>query len=186
MSGHYMRQYREHGEGIELSGRNEMDCKEKDYRSFYQSSEAYYYKNNALTFPSGTVDEIYFGLSCGGGGTHGEMSMKFIELGGRTVPRLEVFDDGWETLNSFTDLLAEMAGVTDENITPKEFCTILVRCGFEDKTPRDNPYDAKTRSHTPTRQEFQEALRAIATLPSHFGNDDATAIARKALGVEKP
>lgn len=159
-----------------------MDCKEKDYRSFSHHNESYYAKS--LPLSQGVVDDIYFGLSCGGGGTHGEMKMEWTELGGRSVPQLKVYDDAWGVLASFTDLLTEMASVTDDNITPKEFCEMLIRCGFKDTTQRKNPRPAAARSHTPSRQEFLQALSAIATLPSCSGNGDAKAIASKALGIE--
>lgn len=111
--------------------------------------------------------------------------MEWTELGGMDVPQLRVYDDGWEVLAGFTDLLAEMAEVSDDNITPKLFCEMLIRCGFKDSTLRDDPRPAEKRSHTPSRQEFLEALSSIATLPSRSGNDDAKAIALRALGIEE-
>jgi hypothetical protein len=163
-------------------------CKFKDYRSFTHCSEAYYAKS--LPLPPGVVDEFFFGLSCGGGGTHGEMKMEFRELGGDIVAELQVFDDGWEVLASFTDLLAEMAKVNttssnDKSITPKEFSEMLIRCGFKDQTQRDDPNPVAVRSHTPSRDELEEALRSIAGLPGRSIADEATFIARKALRIEK-
>jgi hypothetical protein len=178
-----------------------MECKEKDYRSFTHYSESYYAKSIPLT--NGVVDDVYFGLSCGGGGTHGEMKMEWTELGGSMVPQLRVYDDGWGVLASFSDLLAEMAKVENDNITPKEFCEMLLRCGFKDCTRRVGPQPIKDEPYPPSRADYEQALQTIATLwPMHTtakigdvaGVNDgrnraiiaegAVTIARKALGIE--
>jgi hypothetical protein len=183
------------------------DVHKGDYRSFVHCSEAYYHK--ALGFSGDTVDEVYFGLSCGGGGTHGEMVMNWSPLGGKNVPQLRVFDDGWPILASFPDLLKELAtvgaeSISDVSITPKEFCEILIRCGFKDDTQREDPRPAESKSHTPDRAELEKALQSIANLwpvetsakiSSVSGINDgrsrailaesAVTIARNALGIEK-
>ncbi len=155
-----------------------MTCKAKDYRGFCHMGEAYYHKGDrALRFPSGVVDQVCFGLSCGDGGTHGEMLMEFSELGGKVIPQLKVYDDGWIILSSFTDLLAELAkenraSISVKSITPKEFCAILLRCGFKDKTPYENPNLPET-IRVPALSDYREALCSIAD------------IAHKALGIER-
>lgn len=186
-------------------------CKEKDYRCFYHFGEAYYYKSGGLSFDRGVKDQISFGLSCGGGGTHGEMIMEFSELGGKIIPQLKVYDDAWGILASFTDLLAEMSkavavSIHDKSITPKQFCEMLLRCGFKDNTPYINPHPhlAKEISYTPSREELEQALSSIARLwpietTVKLGEvsgindgrsrailaEEAVTIARKALGIEK-
>jgi hypothetical protein len=181
-------------------------CKFDDYRSFTHCSEAYYTKPIGLS--PGVVDEIFFGLSCGGGGTHGEMKMEFRELGRKIVPQLQVFDDGWEVLASFTDLLTEMAKVSCpcsvNSITPKQFCEMLVRCGFKDITLRENPNPVPEESKIPPLEGYKQALHTIATLwpietSAKIGNvagindgrsraiiaENAVVIARRALGIER-
>ncbi|CAN5951017.1 unnamed protein product [Sphagnum jensenii] len=184
-----------------------MGCKEKDYRSFVHYGEAYY--ATALGFQPGIVDEVNFGLSCGGGGTHGEMSMIFQKLGGKIVPQLRVYDDAWNTLFWFSDILKELVLVgaktsRETSITPKEFCEILLSYGFQDNTPRENPHTGKDKSYTPSRHELEQALRDIANLwpigtsakiMDVAGVNDgksraiiaatAVTIARKALGIER-
>jgi hypothetical protein len=134
-----------------------------DYRGFTHSGESWYH--DVLPFRGDIVDEVFFGLSCGGGGTHGEMKIEWITLSGKVVPRLQVFDDGWEVLNSFSDLLAEMAKVDtnnhswkDKTITPKEFCAILIRCGFKDNTERENPNPLAPPKQEPRERALEKAL----------------------------
>lgn len=108
---------------------------ENDFvRGFHVTAEAWYSKS-----PSTAPDkpEIMFGLYAISGGTRGEMSIKWHELAGKSVPRLEVFDDGWKVLYTFADVLEAMANEDNRNITPKQFCDILMRCGFKDLTERD-------------------------------------------------
>jgi len=42
-----------------------------------------------------------FGMYVKGGGTSGEMAMRWHEIGGKKVPRLEVFSDAWSALVLF-------------------------------------------------------------------------------------
>jgi hypothetical protein len=182
-------------------------CKNGDYRSFVHCGEAYYTKVIGLS--KGCLDEVFFGLSCGGGGTHGEMKMEWKKLGGQPIPQLLVYDDGWEMLYSFQDLLAEMAkancpSMSDKSITPKEFCDMLIRCGFKDSTLRDDPDPPDEKSPEPSREDLEKALQSIATLwpvetSAKIGSvagindgrsrailaESAVTIARKALGIEK-
>ena len=178
-----------------------------DYRGFTNCGEAYYHKS--IGFSKGATGEVFLGLCAAGGGTKGEMKMEWIELGGKSVPQLQVFDDGWAVLASWPDLLAELAKVgcdsmSEKSITPKEFCEILLRLGFTDNTTREDPHPVSSDSHAPTRYELEKALRSIATLwpietsakiGSVSGINDgksrailaegAVTIARKALGIEK-
>ena len=103
-------------------------CKYGDYRSFVHCGEAYYAKK--LRISPGTVDEVFFGLSCGGGGTHGEMKMVWKQLGDKACPSLHVFDDGWEVLASWTDVITALGEngcevMSQHSITPKGFVQSL-------------------------------------------------------------
>ena len=106
-------------------------------RGFILLSEAWYAHANLRG--SDVIDEVSFGHYALEGGTTGEMSVRWSELGGKKVPKLECFDDGWHSLSTFTDLIAEMGNIDNENITPKDFCSLLTRLGFADMTPRKNP-----------------------------------------------
>ena len=84
-----------------------------------------------------------FGLYGIDGSTSGEMCVRWKELGGKIVPQLQVFDDGWSALASFPDLILELGDLDNQNITPKEFCALLKGLGFKDLTARVNPYAPK-------------------------------------------
>lgn len=184
-----------------------MKQKNGNYRGFTNCGEAYY--NKTLGFSKGVTGEVFLGLCAAGGGTKGEMKMEWVELGGKNIPRLQVFDDGWKVLASWPDLLAELAKVgcgsmSEKSITPKEFCEILLRLGFTDNTIRENPNPPDPPK--PTSEEMEDALRSIATLwpldtVAKIGPDAVTGvntgksraiiaecavtIARKTLGIEK-
>ncbi len=79
--------------------------------------------------------EIMFGIyhdedGKGNGGTSGEIEMEWEELGKKVVPQMSAYDDSWKVLYSFQDVMAELAKVDSENITPEVFCKILDSCGF--------------------------------------------------------
>jgi len=98
-------------------------------RAFIWSSRAWY---------SDSVrggEEIMFGMYSKGGGTTGEMGMRWIDFGrNKKAPQLQVFDDAWETLAMFPDLIKVLGEHDNKNITPQEFVDILKACGFADFT----------------------------------------------------
>ncbi len=112
---------------------SESNKHEGTKRGFYHFQGAFY---RQWGLPDGVRDQVMFGYY--GSGTSGEMAMRWIELGGRVVPRLEVYDDAWDALATFTELLRVMALSDGQNITPATFCSLLLSCGFEDMTQRTN------------------------------------------------
>jgi len=74
-----------------------------------------------------------------GGGTSGEFAIRWLHVGGRQVPRLEVFDDAWNALTRFDDLLKWLASVDGRNVTPRQVADALVSMGVKDMTQRDEP-----------------------------------------------
>ena len=105
----------------------------KEYkREFTYSKRAWYDRCS-------NDDVIYFGLYHPDGGTYGEMVMRWEDLAGEYTPQLQVFNDGWEALATFTDLIIELGKHDDENITPDKFIKILKGCGFTDDTPYIKP-----------------------------------------------
>jgi hypothetical protein len=112
-----------------------------DIRGFYHLSEAWYGPANLPN--ENVVDEVTFGHFAPEGGTSGEMSIKWYDLGSKVYLCLECFDDAWSSLSTFTDLIVEIGKLDGEKPTPKEFCELLIRLGFKDLTPRENPYTAK-------------------------------------------
>ena len=109
----------------------------KTVRAFYWCSQAWYAEANGYTRYN---DKINFGMYHKDGGTDGEMSVKWIELGNGLCPKLEVFDDAWKILSEFSDVIDKLAQVDGLNVSPDEIVNILLECGFQDFTPRENPY----------------------------------------------
>ena len=155
-----------------------------DFRGFYHLSEAWYGSANLQN--SQYLDEVSFGSFFPDGGTSGEMIMRWEELGGKNVPQLQCFDDGWSTLSSFTDLIAELGKLDDDNITPKQFCELLTRLGFKDLTARENPYgdkgDRKPRRETMLENTLAAMVDAVST--DVFGSELTTHVnnAKQLLG----
>lgn len=81
-------------------------------------------------------EDITFGLYHSDGGTSGEMSARWYDLGSTNplAMRLEIFDDSFTALASFNDVIQALAELDDQNITPEMFCDILKKCGFADHT----------------------------------------------------
>lgn len=138
-----------------------------DFKGFYHLSEAWYGSVNLQN--SKYTDEVTFGFYYPDGGTSGEMGVRWQELGGKNVPELQCFEDAWHTLASFTDLIAELGKLDDENITPKEFCVLLMRLGFKDLTPRENPYgiqgDRKPRRETMLENTLSALVDSLSSDP---------------------
>ena len=103
------------------------DC--KYFRGFHWLNKAWYAEANKLK-----NGNITFGIYSTEGGTTGEMTMEWIDLSGKSVPRLQCFDDSWKALASFTNLIDALGLVDDKNITEEEFVKILLGCGFTDLT----------------------------------------------------
>ena len=140
---------------------------EGDVRGFYHLSEAWYGPANLIG--SKYTDEVNFGFFCPDGGTSGEMCMRWTELGGKNVPQIQCFNDGWSTLASFTDLIAELGKLDDENITPKKFSALLLRLGFKDLTPRENPYGDKGDRKPRRETMLENALGALVDSMGLYG-----------------
>lgn len=103
-------------------------------RGYRRSSKAWYGKiNNNQT-------EVHFGMFHKEGGTTGEMTMEWVELSGKQCARLKCFEDGWNALALFTDLIQKMGEVDSEEIQEEDFCKMLDECGFKDLTEYKDPY----------------------------------------------
>lgn len=124
-----------------------MKNHEGDIRSFSILSQAWY--GESCLKHADYVDEVTIGFYSDEGGTSGEFSVRWIELGqgSRRVqaPHLEVFNDAWPALYyRFNDMLAMMAETKGENTTPMEFAKKLEYLGIVDRTKRhqDGDYHA--------------------------------------------
>ena len=107
-------------------------------RGFYHLSEAWYADAILTNRYDGLIDEVLIGFygPDGDQGTSGEFAVKWEHLGGKLAPQLCVYDDAWEALSHFSDLLAEMAKLDSGSPSPTEFCELLTRLGIKDLTPR--------------------------------------------------
>lgn len=105
-------------------------------RGFTIRSEAWYGKT--LNEPE-TLDELMIGIYHLEGGTSGEFGVRWTMLAGKATPRLEVFDDAWHALQRFGDMLAWMASVDSERVSPRAFAEALRGMGVKDLTERTNP-----------------------------------------------
>ena len=106
-------------------------------RQFIHTGRAWYGESALLH--QRVIDEIMIGMYHSEGGTSGEFAVRWSELAGRAVPMLCVFDDAWDALQMFRDVLEAMARVDDQNVTPDQFCELLSACGVKDATPYKNP-----------------------------------------------
>lgn len=112
---------------------NTTDQKKEEWvRGYYRTSKAWYATEKDKHEP-----RIEFGFyhKDGHRGTIGEMSMCWKYLNDKMVPYLYAFDDSWEVLSTFTDLLKEMFQWDNKNITEEQFVQLLNQTGFTDLTP---------------------------------------------------
>lgn len=111
------------------------ECK----RGFYWTSQAWY----SESLQDDMKHRISFGLYVPNDGTCGEACMHWIDIGNRGnnyTARLEAFEDSWQMLASVPDLITRLGELDGENISEEHFVQILLELGFEDQTPRENPY----------------------------------------------
>jgi hypothetical protein len=139
-------------------------------RGFYHLKEAWYADANLNNRSDGLVDEINIGFygPDGDQGTTGEFAVRWTELGGGVVPQLCVYDDAWEALTHFSDLLEEMAKLNYKNPSATDFCELLKRLGVKDLTPRD---DAR-RESLRIVNEAHQTHRAVDHIDGDSFNSD--------------
>lgn len=125
----------------------------KDYtkgiRTYCHFGSAYYAAILRANGHNEFEDEVWFGLSHPEGGTMGEMAVKWTRIGNNLVPFLHCFDDAWQVLALFQDVVQVLATLNDGNVQPAEFCALLEACGFKDSTARNgSPEQIIKRSAT--------------------------------------
>lgn len=111
--------------------KDHTNCK----RQFTQLSRAWYADAN---LPQGNkVEIITIGFYDPEGGTTGEFEVSWQKVGGRLTPKLTSFDDSWNALFNFSDMLEAMADIDSEDISPEDFCKLLLELGIEDATKEE-------------------------------------------------
>lgn len=99
-------------------------------RAYIRSSKAFY----AKTFPNEKIN-VVIGMYHPDGGTSGAFEVEWVDLGSHELcARLKCFDDAWDALAQFKDLLHKMAELDDQNIQEPEFCSVLDELGIIDIT----------------------------------------------------
>ena len=116
--------------------------KAKKVRLYYLWSESWYGPANRKAMADPPEDDVTFGLYSlkEGEGCYGEMRVEWWNLGHlRPIDmKLVVWDEAFDTLWEFKDVLEKLAHLHDEDrhLSPKEFCELLDSCGFKDATKR--------------------------------------------------
>lgn len=116
---------------------------------FTQHSRAWYARQE---HENGFVDEVMVGMYHPDGGTTGEFAFRWMRLSNtRVAPCLVAYHDSWDALNRCGDLLAAMAriDVEDHDISPNEFCRMLISLGIEDATQTEGPYPPRKKRKQP-------------------------------------
>lgn len=135
------------------------------FREFIVSHRAYY----ARVLPSDRI-EVNLSLSSREGGTAGEFAIRWHQLGGRPVPRLEAFGDSWNALvNHFGDVLAWLASQDGEDPQVDDVVSALKGMGIEDGTKYIGP-KGETGDGDPVGQlmELVEQTGAERTAAGRF------------------
>lgn len=101
-------------------------------KGFFRATNAWY--NRQLD-----KIEIQIGMYHPEGGTTGEFAVVWDKLGNELVPLLRAYDDSWEVLHLFSDIIAKMAEVDSKNISEEEFAQMLIDLGYKDLTKIEPP-----------------------------------------------
>ena len=102
-------------------------------RAYIRSSKAWYADLNRNV-------SITIGMYHPDGGTSGEFEVEWVNLNSFGVfPQLKCFEDSWNALSYFGDLLGRMSDVGGENISEPDFCKILDSLGISDITEYERP-----------------------------------------------
>ena len=105
------------------------------YRQFIQLTRAWY-ASACLPRSDGATDDILLTL---GDKLPGEIVIRWVPIGTDAVARLQVFEDSWQALSHFGDVLEGLAELSGTNPSPGRICQLLRECGIEDATPAEKP-----------------------------------------------
>ncbi len=110
--------------------------------AFVFSNEAWYFEK-AGRLPAPYTAEVILSASYGDGSVDGgEVSLRWQELGGKSVPSLHAFDDGWRFLADNPALITWLGTWAERAPSPQQVIRDLLALGFVDETARVNPYAA--------------------------------------------
>lgn len=111
----------------------------EDWSLFFWGFSCFSRQNYARTVSLDCADEVMLGVQCIEGGTLGELAVRWHMLRGKTVPRLEVYDDAWQIIQTptFGTVMEELTQMSrHHNLTPDEVSALLIAHGFMDQSDR--------------------------------------------------
>ncbi len=144
---------------------------DKTRMQFVQMSRAYYRDS----IHRDAKDEISITEAHIDGGCEWEFSVKWHELGGASVPRIEIYEDAWiafAQIPELFDLFREYdTSKPDEKVslTPKRLCVELLGMGFVDATPEHPPGVGE-------KPTFDERRESWENVPRHTTVTDGWAV----------
>lgn len=106
-------------------------------KGFSWHSQSWYGPSQPLE--DSIIDQLHIGFFHREGGTTGEFTIAWRNLGPYVTPQLMAFDDGWDALSQMPELIALMANVDNKHISIGRFVENLKILCFEDLTNRTQP-----------------------------------------------
>ncbi len=111
----------------------------EDWEKLFWGFTCYSRQDYAGKAPLDAEDEIILGIQYPDGGCLAEMGFRWYKLDGALVPRLEVFSDAWQLLQTRTVqmVISQLVNGSNPRPTPDELSELLITWGFIDQS--DNP-----------------------------------------------
>lgn len=129
-----------------------MACK----RGFYIFGESWYSKDVRKEHQ----EEVTFGNYYKDGGCEFELAATWQQLGSSSglVLQINVFEDAFKAFSKFSDVFEALAKIptTRSSLNVKEFCSLLLKMGFEDMTSRVRPGSKKPAVCPNCHREIEE------------------------------
>jgi hypothetical protein len=93
-----------------------------------------------ITKPKNYINEILFGIYDKNGGCKSEAAVRWIITDKQSLPRFEIFIDGYKIFHYLVGLSAFNDFIEDFSIfTPEEFSRLLIKLGFVDLSDEKLP-----------------------------------------------
>lgn len=105
--------------------------KEVAVKGFYQFSKSSYYE--ALKNNMDYIEQFNIGLYYPSGGCVCEFSVTWVMLGEQVVANLSMYDDAWEHIDEFKDLLLALKEIGN-HAQPTDIISKLIELGYENQT----------------------------------------------------
>lgn len=101
--------------------------------------------NPSVPLIDGAQDEISVTVHDAADAIEGEFAIRWYDLNGVWVPRLEVFDDCWRALARLPELIALLGDLNNASVSPLALCDHLTAIGFQDITANYAPESEAAR-----------------------------------------